>query len=251
MRQRPLENDTGGVKACSRWLSNATPPDNRNRNITRTPAGVPADRRHALHPHQLALSPRVCHQASGTRDFRVDEIATPRVSGRRRSWTRWNSSRDRGCRRSCPPARRAQADTSALGLYARTQEGVFRVDERNRRSTRFPLARGVCGLFGERVCTPRRSGIHCQTRGASSCPHLSGRIDFDARKKRGGLRRTISGLSRRGLAENAGTPAGVLMSIKRNSGGVASLDHRLQAFIPPGWRESRAGWFQHTRCLKA
>jgi hypothetical protein len=30
------------------------------------------------------------------------------------------------------------------------------VDERNWRSSKFPLARGVCGLFGERVCMPRR-----------------------------------------------------------------------------------------------
>ncbi|MDZ4816582.1 MAG: hypothetical protein SGI71_09985 [Verrucomicrobiota bacterium] len=32
----------GGMKACSRWLSEVTPPDDKI-NMNRTPAGVPAN----------------------------------------------------------------------------------------------------------------------------------------------------------------------------------------------------------------
>ena len=42
--------DAGGISSCSRWLSAATPPD-ENPPVSRTPAGVPAKARHALHPH--------------------------------------------------------------------------------------------------------------------------------------------------------------------------------------------------------
>ncbi len=53
----------GGFAARSRWLSGAIPPDLRAES-SGTPAGVPALRYHALHPHQPRVSPGLCHQAS-------------------------------------------------------------------------------------------------------------------------------------------------------------------------------------------
>jgi hypothetical protein len=48
--------EAGGFTSCSRWLrSNATtPPDHVSHEI-RTPAGVLAMRRHAIHPTQAAI----------------------------------------------------------------------------------------------------------------------------------------------------------------------------------------------------
>jgi hypothetical protein len=37
-----------------------------------------------------------------------------------------------------------------------------------------------------------------------------------------------------GISIEAGTPAGVRIKIRLESGGVAALDHRLQALIPAG-----------------
>ena len=71
--------EAGGFTSCSRWLrsSATTPPDHVSHEI-RTPAGVPAMRRHALNPHQSALSPRFLDQTTGTMDRHELESRAPR-----------------------------------------------------------------------------------------------------------------------------------------------------------------------------
>ena len=58
--------EAGGFTSCSRWLrsSATTPPDHVSQEI-RTPAGVPAMRRHSIHPQMMDARCRSFPDAGG------------------------------------------------------------------------------------------------------------------------------------------------------------------------------------------
>ncbi|MDZ4816617.1 MAG: hypothetical protein SGI71_10160 [Verrucomicrobiota bacterium] len=61
----------GGMKACSRWLSEVTPPDHRI-HTSRTPAGVPAISVYVIDTHEPPSTPTVLRTRSS-----LNHAATP------------------------------------------------------------------------------------------------------------------------------------------------------------------------------
>ena len=184
--------DAGGIRACSRWLSEerATPPENRPQS-TRTPAGVPANPRHALDPHLPSLSyylhdqkPRTCHCPG----MAHSAIRIPRGCGSRHEWNttgRWRSSR------SCPSSDRSQTHPLPFGFHARVEEILFGLGSGNNQGTRIPMAGGICRVVRERFHAPNDPEIHRWSGRASSCENFPGGTHRIPQEIRGFLRRTL------------------------------------------------------------
>ena len=200
--------DARGISACSRWLSEATPPEYRHHTTTRTPAGVPAPHAHAIHAHLAPLPHCLCHEEPGTRHRHGMALASARVFGWSRPWCGWHPTGRRWCRGSRSSSRRTQTHALSLRLHAGVEEGIIDLDLRDDPAARLPLARGLRGLHRQRLGAARCAALHRPAGGASSPADVSGGIRSSAPEIRNRIRRTVSRLIVR-RANIAGTPAGV------------------------------------------
>jgi hypothetical protein len=203
--------DAGGILACSRWLSEATPPEHR-RSTTRTPVGVLAPHRYAINAHFAALPPRLCHEKSGTYHRRRMAFAPTRLLGRCRAWIGRSAS---GCGRrggSCASARWPQAHALSLRLHARIEEGVFCMGCRDNQFASLPLAGGLWGVHRQCISTLRCAGIYRSPGRTSPPTDVSGGIHHVAPEVGSRIRRKIPRLIWCD-AHAAGTPAGVRKNV--------------------------------------
>ena len=200
--------DAEGIPACSRWLSEATPPEYRHHTTTRTPAGVPAPHAHAIHAHLAPLPHCLCHEEPGTRHRHGMALASARVFGWSRPWCGWHPTGRRWCRGSRSSSRRTQTHALSLRLHAGVEEGIIDLDLRDDPAARLPLARGLRSLHRQRLGAARCVALHRPAGGASSPADVSGGIHSSAPEIRDRIRRTVSRLIVR-RANIAGTPAGV------------------------------------------
>lgn len=201
-------SDASGIPAGSRWLSEAIPPENRY-PTTRTPAGVPASHRHAIHSHHPPIPSHLRYQEAGTRHRRG--VASPPARISRRSCPRleWRAAGRGRCGRSRPSPRRPQTYALPFRFYARVKKGFIHLDIREYPPFRFPLAGRLRCLHRQRIGTRRCAGLHCTTGSASSSANVPGRIRSHASEIGSRIRRTISRLIGDGR-HDADTPAGVL-----------------------------------------
>ncbi len=214
-----LPAEAGGFPAGSRWLSGATPPDNRP-PPPRTPAGVPAPSASpdALYLYVPSLSLGFLDPAPTPRSRCHVARRAPRLSWRLRPGPRW-LSRGRWWRvGSCAFTRFAQSNPPAFGFHARTQKSLVRVDSGDASHPGFSLAGGLCGLFCERLGEGCRSHLHRRAGRAPSENWVSRGTDRFSRKTRRALRGTISRLGRVALASRRDAGNNV-----RNSVPVVSL----------------------------
>ncbi len=222
-------NHAGGIPACSRWLSEATPPDNMS-EIHRTPAGVPALSRHGLHPHPSPLSPHLFDEKPGADDRDILARSTPRIPrrccrrvGRHTAGCRWRSG-------SRPSPCRSETHPLPFGLRAGSEKILLALDLRANGNEIVPVAGGICGLHRQRIGAGCGARLHRGSGRASSGENLPRGTDRILGEIRSFLRSPVSRLN------PAGTPAGVRFVCGLGPGGVASRNHRLQAGIPSGWK---------------
>lgn len=222
--------DAGGIQACSRWLSVAIPPDNGSQP-KRTPAGVPANPHYGLDPYLPSLSYCFCHQKPRT--YHCPGMAQPvtRIPwgcGSRHGWHtpgRWRR------RRSCPSSDRSQTHPLPRELHARVEEILIDMGDGNDQGTKFSLAGGIRRVFRERFHAVNDSKIHRRTGRAPSYEIIPGGTHRLPQEIRCAIRRAVSRLN----FNISGTPSGVHIPWGyRCSGGIALLNHRLKAVIPPG-----------------
>ncbi len=213
-------HDAGGIPACSRWLSGATPPEN-HAHTKRTPAGVPAIHHHALDPHLAPLSSRVCHEKPATAPSRRMETSPSRISRRSGSRLGRHTSGNRWRRGSCASSRRPQTHALPLRLHARIEKGIIDLDHRDHPAFRLSLAGRLWCLYRQRIGEIRCATLHRQTRRTSSPKHVPRGIHPHAPKIRHRIRRTVSRLIRT-CSSSAGTPSGVQI-ISTSSYPVVSL----------------------------
>ena len=158
--------DAGGIPSCSRWLSEATPPD-LNPPESRTPAGVPAIARHALHPHLPPLPSDLRNETPRTDPRQRMAARTPRLSRRDRQWT---GCALRGRRRrggSCPPARFPETNCLSLRFHAGAEKILVQLAPRIEMPW-LPLAGRIRRVLRQCFCTGLSSRLHCQPGGTSS-----------------------------------------------------------------------------------
>ena len=156
--------DAGGILACSRWSSAATPPEYRHHSIS-TPVGVPAVHRHALDAYIAPLSPGLRNQEPGTAHRSGMAVTPARVSRRCCSRFECRASGRGRSGRSRASSRRPQAHALPLRFHARIEEGIFQLGRGDNPDAVIPLAGGLWSLHRQRFGSSRCSGLHRQTRG--------------------------------------------------------------------------------------
>ena len=129
---------------------------------------------------------------------------TPRLPRRNRARTRC-ASRGRWRRGgSCAFARFVQTHPLSRGFHAGIEKEFVPMGEPDIPNAAFPLAGGLCGIYGQRLGARGGARLHCRTRRAPSEKNLSGGIDRISSQKRRGIRRAISGLTWIWLAPRRG-----------------------------------------------
>ncbi len=186
-------SDAGGISSCSRWLSEATPPDPVPPEF-RTPAGVPANARHAIHTLQPSLPPHLCHQEPGTHDHLPLACRTPLLPRwcRQRSRCVPTGSRWRG--RSCPSLGFPEIHPLPRGFHAGIEKILILMDSRLP-SAFFPMARGLRRFHRQRIGAGIGETIHRQSGRTSPGQILPRGVDRIPKKVRCGIRRTVSRLN--------------------------------------------------------
>ncbi len=199
--KRPTQphHEATGFKACSRWLSAATPPASRH-PTSRTPAGVSANNAYAIDPHQPPLPSDLRHQESRILSLGNLASATPRIPWRNGTRTRRASRGNRWSGRPCPFARFAESHASVGGFHAGIEKSLFVLGAGNMPPDWVSLAGRVCGLHGECFGAGFRAHLHCQSRRTSSEEIVSRGVDWVPPKIGRGFRRAIFGLNPSRLA---------------------------------------------------
>ena len=185
-------HDAGGISSCSRGLSGATPPD-QNPSESRTPAGVPANARHTIHPHQPLLPSDLRDETPRSNPRQRMAARTPRLSWRYREWT---GCVLRGCRRrgrSCPPAGLPETDCLPFRFHAGAEK-IFIQLAQGIEMPRLPLAGRIRRIHHQRFSADRSSRLHCQTGGTSSGEIFPRGVDRLSGKNGSHLRSEISRL---------------------------------------------------------
>jgi len=233
-----VRQEAEGFPACSRWLSAATPPEPEHHE-NRTPAGVPArNAAHAIHPHQPALPPDFCHQEPRAPARTGVAWPTPRIPRRNSAGARRPSQRCGRCGRPCSSSRFAQGRPLPRRFHAGIKESRFRLDSGNPSAAGFPLAGRLCRLHGQRLRPGFRSGLHRPTRGPSPEGTIPERIAGDSQKIRCRIRRAVSGLTPPLLASlrdaSPGTHGPVVSLVPRSTTG-----YKLRSLRLPGSRQQQ------------
>jgi hypothetical protein len=187
-----LATDAGGIPSCSRWLSEATPPD-LNPPESRTPAGVPAIARHAFHPHQSPLPSDLRDETPRTAPRQRVAARTPRLSRRNRQWIGCALRGRRRSGRSCPPARLAETDHLPLRFHAGAEKILVQLAP-GFEMPWLPLAGRLRGLHRQCFRAALSPRLHCQSGGTPPGEIVPRGVDRFSGKIRGHLRSAISRL---------------------------------------------------------
>ena len=162
----PSFPDAGGIESCSRWLSAATPPV-QYPNESRTPAGVPAQSSHAIHPYQPALPSHLRDETPRTHPRQGMATRTPLLPWWHRQWLgRAFRGSGRSCG-SCSSSRLPESNCLSLRLHAGAEKIVVELDTRVE-MFQLPLAGRIRRIHRQRLRTSLSPHVYCKSGGTPS-----------------------------------------------------------------------------------